>query len=642
MVQHKIDYYCRLAGQPQRPPEMPETPEPSSASFLHLPYNVRRRIYILAGLVRFCPINLNQEGIRAERLRTGAKEITGFACFYMARRFFGNTFGQEDVPGCECAPLPVDLLYVSHAVSEEVSHILYSENSFTISRSDVWGLRPLRSLSSHAAASLRNLTVRLNNCECVFAFRFRGVHDIPPCHPLCASHRMHDAPLSIHASQGKAIVEDWEALLRQWAVHIQPGQLRLDFVCDTANQATAEHMTKLLTAWLPRLRECSVRLRHRPDWTHHLLANETATALLKKQQPALPPANKHSYSYRLPSEIILRILEFSDLVAPYELEWRPDGGFTPYDCCLACTATMDCCTCRRFHAASSTTCTCWTPPTALFLVSRRVHDLAMDVFYGRNRFLVMPRGCRMDGANRRAAGLPRQSLLEPFLARIPERAHSRIRFLGLVIPKFATAAVLPASDDKRTLAWTHTLRLIRQRLVVSQLQLSIYMGGLYHCRLPPDRKDAFATSEINMYRLVLGEELPSLHDLRDLFLFLQWPRQTAIEAVAERLEKEIKGPAYDSWAHGKWKSKPRIWYAGISREHVDVHAGLQQARDTLGCEVFVLANGTIRLQLDLIRSSGLAPVVDMQFSSQLLGAAKPTPGIYRRTLNLVGIGRGNP
>ena len=30
--------------------------------FLDLPYKIRRRIYILSGLVRVCPINLNNEG----------------------------------------------------------------------------------------------------------------------------------------------------------------------------------------------------------------------------------------------------------------------------------------------------------------------------------------------------------------------------------------------------------------------------------------------------------------------------------------------------------------------------------------------------------------------------------------------------
>ncbi|CAK7232779.1 hypothetical protein SCUCBS95973_008372 [Sporothrix curviconia] len=79
----------------------------------------------------------------------------------------------------------------------------------------------------------------------------------------------------------------------------------------------------------------------------------------------------------------------------------------------------------------------------------------------------------------------------------------------------------------------------------------------------------------------------------------------------------------------------RAWHS--MRAWPDVLAGLQCVRDALGCEVFVLANGTTRLQLDLVRSSGLAPVVDMLFSSELLGVAKPTPAIYRRALGLVGV-----
>ena len=34
----------------------------SDLCFLDLPYGIRRRIYIFSGLVRVCPINLNNEG----------------------------------------------------------------------------------------------------------------------------------------------------------------------------------------------------------------------------------------------------------------------------------------------------------------------------------------------------------------------------------------------------------------------------------------------------------------------------------------------------------------------------------------------------------------------------------------------------
>lgn len=52
-------------------------------------------------------------------------------------------------------------------------------------------------------------------------------------------------------------------------------------------------------------------------------------------------------------------------------------------------------------------------------------------------------------------------------------------------------------------------------------------------------------------------------------------------------------------------------------------------------EVFVLANGTTRLQLDQARSSGLS--YDMLFSSQLLGLTKPDPEMYKKSMPLVGV-----
>lgn len=50
-------------------------------------------------------------------------------------------------------------------------------------------------------------------------------------------------------------------------------------------------------------------------------------------------------------------------------------------------------------------------------------------------------------------------------------------------------------------------------------------------------------------------------------------------------------------------------------------------------DLIVLANGTTRLQLDLMRSSGLH--FDLPLSSQLLGLTKPDPAIYRRAMELL-------
>ncbi|EJD45492.1 haloacid dehalogenase [Auricularia subglabra TFB-10046 SS5] len=52
-------------------------------------------------------------------------------------------------------------------------------------------------------------------------------------------------------------------------------------------------------------------------------------------------------------------------------------------------------------------------------------------------------------------------------------------------------------------------------------------------------------------------------------------------------------------------------------------------------DVVVLANGTTRLQLDIVRSAGLP--FHALFSSQLLGLTKPDRRIYERALELLGV-----
>lgn len=64
----------------------------------------------------------------------------------------------------------------------------------------------------------------------------------------------------------------------------------------------------------------------------------------------------------------------------------------------------------------------------------------------------------------------------------------------------------------------------------------------------------------------------------------------------------------------------------------DVPQAIEQLK-AAGYEVFVFANGTTRLQLDLCKSSGL--IFNMLFSSELLGVYKPAPESYRKTLQLV-------
>jgi 2-haloalkanoic acid dehalogenase type II len=65
----------------------------------------------------------------------------------------------------------------------------------------------------------------------------------------------------------------------------------------------------------------------------------------------------------------------------------------------------------------------------------------------------------------------------------------------------------------------------------------------------------------------------------------------------------------------------------------DVSEALRKLKEERGWEIYVHANGTTRLQLDLVRSSSLE--FDMLFSSELLGCYKPAPENYHRALELL-------
>ncbi|KAI0117377.1 HAD-like protein [Daldinia grandis] len=67
----------------------------------------------------------------------------------------------------------------------------------------------------------------------------------------------------------------------------------------------------------------------------------------------------------------------------------------------------------------------------------------------------------------------------------------------------------------------------------------------------------------------------------------------------------------------------------------DVRPALTALKSELGLELFVLANGTTRLQLDLVRSSGLEGIFSLLFSSELLDVYKPAPEAYEKALRLV-------
>lgn len=269
-------------------------PSHAGPTFFHLPYNVRYRIYELAGLVRECPISLNLE--RAEDSSQDQHALDGSRNSFRSssylchnRKHRGYCSGSEE-------PFPCGLLYVSRAIYSEASQIFYSQNRFKIHYTKPGGLLALQNLGPRRLSILTTLSIHLNER------RYCIVDDNPiisACNCFCyncswtgcscediADDRLL-APTSRHY---KSVILAWERFCKSSAPHIQSCRLRLCLVCDTDNYDTAKAVLAPLLEF-PTLKECSIRLSLEPDPELRRLAKTTTRSLTG-------PSGFHRVSYR--------------------------------------------------------------------------------------------------------------------------------------------------------------------------------------------------------------------------------------------------------------------------------------------------------------------------------------------------------
>ena len=547
----------------------------SGTSFLDLPVNVRRRVYILAGLVRFCPIDLNLEGANRRDYRNEIRRWThcdpdipySIFCQYGRRRFFSDDkIGNGENFNCVCPLLPYKLLRVSHDISEEVSAILYSENSFRISRSNQQGLRPLTNLNPKALVSLRSITIRLRSSSCVTH------HDCtqPPrdcgCHPLCNTHNLHDKPLSYKAHEDQIILDEWASLVDKIALHIRPSCLRLSVVCDVEDSQTALSFLKPFSR-LPKLRGCAIRLGRSPDLTLQYLAQQTSNQVMGLSLDT----TSSQFRGHLPEEVLIHILEYTDLIAPFDLEWRPGKGLVPYDCCKRCTDTLEVCCCS-YHAAFSPKCICWRLPISIFLISQKVKELATHIFFTKNIFVILPQSGKYCDIPRKTRA---RGELSQFIRSLPRYAWKDLRSIQWTLPSINPDFMLPS--EKGTMDWLKTVDLISRNFELSTLDISMNLSIsgtlLVHGTIRDPCKDrsynimpdGYEAAMWKTYQRIL-EPMVQLKGLRNLFVYLTGPSADDLRHPFERkLESLVMSKDYDSAKRGKFR-QPRLRNDGDSDE----------------------------------------------------------------------------
>jgi hypothetical protein len=408
MVQHKLHRYF-----PSRRPfaAVPKT------TFLHLPFNVRREIYLFSGLPTDITIYLNHipssndhciqdydpndrenwpiEPDITPRSFSLSHFLDGYLplpqihlnrhCACIDHRPNARYDASNWWRPCKCHPLPWQLLYVSKAIEAEVSSIFYSENHFSIFRDSLGGLSGLNSLPKAALRETRNLSVYLNHFNAdsslVGSRHFGRGRQFGPdswdarCHATCAASKQQRLFSKAKRHHEMSSIHELQELCLVLKHHIQPNQLKLSFTCDAADIEIAEEVLRPLSE-LPLLRECAIRLGFLclpddpADYTPLQHLSEKHVYQLTK------PSTHGKFNFTaLPTEIQLQILSHTSLVTPYDLIW---GINTPISTAIKSPfyeprtfpwrqypSLPECCNSCQPHPPSAPTpspeiCSCWT------------------------------------------------------------------------------------------------------------------------------------------------------------------------------------------------------------------------------------------------------------------------------------------
>ena len=176
---------------------------------------------------------------------------------------------------------------------------------------------------------------------------------------------------------------------------------------------------------------------------------------------------------------------------------------------------MEACSCRIRHAAFSTTCTCWSMATSIFLTCRTMKMNAEYTFYYKNHFLVLPGG-------------PGGRTLEiyRFLKQIPTGSRQYLRSISWFLSNVNHYYL--STDGITRQQWLSTVEFLAREIKLSEFNLTIdisrdlyilELNGIYQSRREP-MEDA---KKWNIGAF-LAESLARCGPLKNLFFHVCWPR----------------------------------------------------------------------------------------------------------------------
>ncbi|KAK4039011.1 hypothetical protein C8A01DRAFT_37057 [Parachaetomium inaequale] len=620
-----------------------DTRNPGLPGILRLTPHLRRRIY---GLVWATPW-LNQD--RGSKVTWRSKRDVFDLCGLCMSEFKWSSSERDCLPPAGFC----SLLLSCRTIYSEASALLYSSNWFFCHYATSQSLAPLRALRPETVASLTYLKVVLNQASCHCRESEAGrrgpccdetrIYNIYYGHKQagpkeqsqsgCWYHRgqaVHDLPLRRSHASMKPMLTEWHKTAAYLGKHATPGQLELSVVCDVYSRDV--QLAKMVVDALrhfPPLKDCHIRLSRTPDPTLRDLARDAVltsrgiqrVSTLTSPPPPLPVPVAARLT-GLPRELRLRILEYTDLIPPLkEVMWtrqhgkyvairaacpRWEGmgnhGYEPdihhgcqFSRCSARPLPEDSigCFCGLTHAAFSSTCRCWAPPTPLFLISRLLYQDATLVFFSENRFAIIDSGMLPVFGPPRHSGYNEHRLAACQFLRdvVPASCLGYLRFLELVFPP-DVAGDWPKKGGPVLGDWSETIDQVSDKLNLPALTIRVL--AVYHEDEDANDvllsgHDAKHTMESYFHLLQPLTRLAGTDGLAGFHADLTWPwRRT--QATYERGSDYLRQQETDKWMQGRerWlKERAERFVLGDRYDRLRLKTGAQEPETGAWWKIFV-------------------------------------------------------
>ncbi|KAL4936535.1 hypothetical protein BDV06DRAFT_204848 [Aspergillus oleicola] len=516
----------------------------NQACFIHLPDHVRRKIYLQTQLIANSRINISRR-IRFPEWSQREKRLIRWSIDFWPLVF------------------PNQLFYVSRSVSEEARRVFFSANSFELSLDEDGGFQYLINAGPLAWASLSNVQVNIDqqlchaiwgDCSCKARLITKG-----------------NGPV-----EHSAIFSAWRQLCVQLGPHLKDDQLSIHVACGAVSKATAATFLDALSE-LPRLKDLSIRLG--PHRNLHVLS--MILEAIKRKTKFFETRNrptKETFPFlKLPVELQIRVLEYTDLTESKPLMLLPPyHWFAPSDCfryeCNANTDDWDQAEwdnwCPAKHAAFSTVYSCWKLPGLLLIGNKHIRDIAIQIYYSTNVFHLLralpnpeeepPETWRNGSPN--ISLTPWSPQTSGFLCGFPDYSWAHLRHIHWTFQDMHHNAFRVNYKGIRS-DWLKTIAVLRENITPGKLTIEIDLSPPTLQRYEPEDAKSIALTWALYDQIV--EPITWLSGLlKDFFVHCYFP--TDHDSIPLRINQEyvlecwVMGQEYDSLARGKQYTEPAI------------------------------------------------------------------------------------